>query len=113
MVLPMSIPFTNEEWAACIKVLRAVSEDRALAPDMDVLKGLVTRVYRDARKERRRSVREEKAAGDRAVMEATGRCRQEAIESAPLLPPPERAVTVLQRAVFCYICKAPYTEVDS
>ena len=34
--------------------MRAVSDDPSTIPDVDLLKGLATRLYRDARKERRR-----------------------------------------------------------
>lgn len=104
--------FSPAEWETCIKVLRAIGDEPALIPDRDLLKGLVTRLYRDARKERRRSIREEKSSADRATLETTLRCRQEALDPSPLLP--DRAAELrLRRPGSCYICKAPYTAVDS
>jgi NAD(P)-dependent dehydrogenase (short-subunit alcohol dehydrogenase family) len=85
---PGQAPFSRAEWETCLKVMRAVSEDPSAIPDVEVLKGLATRLYRDARKERRRAVREEKALADRVTTEATQRCRQEALTptGAPTLP---------------------------
>lgn len=109
---PVTPPFSAAEWDTCIKVLRAIGDDPATIPDVDVLKGLVTRLYRDARKERRRSSKEEKSSADRATMEATLRCRQESLDPAPLLPAREAELT-LRCPANCYVCKAPYTAVDS
>jgi NAD(P)-dependent dehydrogenase (short-subunit alcohol dehydrogenase family) len=105
-------PFSRDEWDACIKVLRAAADDPSTIPDVDLLKGLATRLYRDARKERRRSAKEEKSSVDRATMEATLRCRQESLDPTPLLPERTAELTLL-RAANCYICKAPYTAVDA
>jgi len=109
---PVTSSFSRDEWDACIKVLRAIGDDPDIIPDVDLLKGLVTRLYRDARKERRRSAREEKSSADRATIEATVRCRQEPLDSAPLLPERDAELT-LRRAANCYVCKALYTVVDT
>jgi NAD(P)-dependent dehydrogenase (short-subunit alcohol dehydrogenase family) len=109
---PVTPPFSREEWDACIKVLRAIADEPSTIPDVDVMKGLVTRLYRDSRKERRRATRKEKSSADRATMEATLRCRKESLDPIPLLPVREAELT-LQRPANCYVCKALYTAVDS
>lgn len=107
----MSAPFSHDEWNACIKVMRAIADDPTANPDTDLLKGLVTKVYREARKERRRVSRIEGAASDRATIEATERCRNESIEPTKKLHLGSTAL-VLRRAINCYVCKRPYTNVD-
>jgi len=50
--------FTQQEWEACIKVLKALSRVPELSPDNDTLKGLVTKLYKRAKKERKLEMRE-------------------------------------------------------
>jgi len=52
----MKIDFSNkygfslQEWQACLKVLRQLEKDPFLNPDNDLLGGLITKLYKDARK---------------------------------------------------------------
>ncbi|WP_212004071.1 SDR family NAD(P)-dependent oxidoreductase [Chitinophaga sp. HK235] len=47
----MENEFTREEWDTCIRVLQVLSRDPDQSPDNMVLKGLVTKLYKRAKKE--------------------------------------------------------------
>ncbi|MHA3774802.1 SDR family NAD(P)-dependent oxidoreductase [Verrucomicrobiota bacterium sgz303538] len=108
----MSSPFSHDEWKACIKVMRAISDDPSVNPDVELLKGLVTRIYRDARKERRRTAKDERSTADRVTIEATMRCCNESLNPASVLARPAGEL-ILRCAVNCYVCKSPYTVLDA
>lgn len=55
----MKNEFTKEEWDACIKVLQVLSRDPEQSLDTHTLKGLVTKLYRRAKKENKQSRVEE------------------------------------------------------
>ena len=47
----MKNDFTKEEWETCIKVLQVLSRDPGKSLDTMSLKGLVTKLYRRAKKD--------------------------------------------------------------
>lgn len=54
----MERAFTQEEWEACIKVLQVLSRDPEQSPDNMILKGLVTKLYKRAKKDNKAAVAE-------------------------------------------------------
>ena len=56
----MEKEFTQEEWDACIKVLQVLSRDPDKSLDTNMLKGLVTKLYRRAKKENKQTRFEER-----------------------------------------------------
>jgi hypothetical protein len=56
----MEKEFTQEEWDACIKVLQVLSRDPDKSLDTNMLKGLVTKLYRRAKKENKQNKFEER-----------------------------------------------------
>jgi NAD(P)-dependent dehydrogenase (short-subunit alcohol dehydrogenase family) len=51
----MKNEFTQEEWDACIKVLQVLSRDPEKSLDTQALKGLVTKLYRRAKKDNKQT----------------------------------------------------------
>ncbi|MEN8217447.1 MAG: hypothetical protein ABFS56_13980 [Pseudomonadota bacterium] len=62
---------TAEEWATCIKVLQVAGENPAAVPDMETLIRLGTKLYKFARKQRRRLNKQQRRDADRAVRESS------------------------------------------
>lgn len=101
--------FSPEEWAACLKVLDAVGRAPGLAPDPERLERAVARVYKKARRIRRKDSAAGRRRDDRATVEATGRVRgalEVADADADAETRPLRA-----RSRSCYICKRRYRDV--
>jgi NAD(P)-dependent dehydrogenase (short-subunit alcohol dehydrogenase family) len=132
-------PFDPEDFAACLRVLQAVQADRgcltrltqAQRRELLTLAGLVAKPERHElvrmAKAFRRAERESAQQQDRQAIEQAGlRLQRRSASYAPLwLPPPEAdgagadepaASPVaprpgLRKALSCYVCKQPYTEV--
>ena len=127
-------PFTADEFAACLRVLLAVRADRGCLTrltqeqrrELLTLAGLVTRPERHElvrmAKAFRRAERQSAQRQDRKAIAQAGLRLQRRSESyAPLwLPPPDAEARAaepsahrpgLHKALSCYVCKQPYTEV--
>lgn len=100
-------PFSATEWSTCLKVLDALGREPGLAPDPARLERAVARIYKKARRLRRKASAEERQATDRATVAATGRAR----ESAEVAHAPPTALRARSR--LCYICKGRYREVHA
>ncbi len=118
MSVPTDPPFSPQEWQACLKVLQVLSRNPEAAPDTFQLKGLVTKLHKQARKViRKESLREQRAA-DRRVEENTVLVGQEALPGTlqPVIPEStQRAAAPASFALMqpnrCYVCKHPYQQV--
>ncbi len=118
MSLPDEPSFSPQEWQACLKVLQVLSRNPDAAPDTFQLKGLVTKLHKQARKTiRKESLREQRAA-DRLVEESTVLVQQEAVPAAaqPVLPESAPGAATprsfaLSQPNRCYVCKRLYQEV--
>jgi NAD(P)-dependent dehydrogenase (short-subunit alcohol dehydrogenase family) len=131
-------PFSADEFAACLRVLRAVHADRGCLTrltaeqrrELLTLAGLVAKPERHElvrmAKAFRRAERQSAQQQDRQAIEQAGlRLQRRSATYAPLwLPPPEAAAEAaavaegpvaqrpgLRKALSCYVCKQPYTEV--
>ncbi|MCP3924996.1 MAG: SDR family NAD(P)-dependent oxidoreductase [Desulfobacterales bacterium] len=51
----MEYGFTKDEWESCIKVLKTLSKDPFQSPDLELSKGLISKIYKKARKINRRN----------------------------------------------------------
>jgi NAD(P)-dependent dehydrogenase (short-subunit alcohol dehydrogenase family) len=109
--------FSPEEWQACIKVLQVLSRNPKLAEDSPVMKGLVAKLNRQARKSIRKQNQQQKGAHDRLVSENTIRYQQEPKQMASQtllpqsLPLPPVIGQLLKQPRACYICKNSFQEV--
>ncbi len=132
-------PFDAEDFATCLRVLQAVQADRgcltrltqAQRRELLTLAGLVAKPERHElvrmAKAFRRAERESAQQQDRQAIEQAGlRVQRRSASYAPLwLPPPDAAGpgsaatatepapqrAELRKALSCYVCKQPYTEV--
>lgn len=124
---------TDGELAACVAVLQAIHDDRALLASLPLaqrralltLAGQVSRPGRDRQRSLarafRRSEREQRQQQDRQAIEQSGlRLQRRSQAYTPLwLPPPAEdaldggadAAATLHGARACYVCKQPYTQV--
>jgi NAD(P)-dependent dehydrogenase (short-subunit alcohol dehydrogenase family) len=104
--------FTNDEWAACIKVLQALQDNPFDNPDNDRFKTLVTAVHRKAQKQKRKANAVERREHDNALIKAT-----EVVSNAQNIKTnyshtdiyDEREIS-LQNQKRCYCCNEPYTQ---
>lgn len=107
--------FTQAEWDTCIKVLQVLSRDPEAALDVMTLKGLVTKLSRDAKKRQRT----EAATRDRQLISQTRLWQANAEVNHPVLPiatsamadQPSDSVGRLHTPRRCYVCKAAFSEV--
>jgi NAD(P)-dependent dehydrogenase (short-subunit alcohol dehydrogenase family) len=95
------------DWQACLRVLARVADDPRAAPDGEALERAVARLYKRARKARRKESGHERKAHDRAEVERVLRQR-EAGEVAPAEP-----VRLEAGARHCYVCHARYRDLDA
>jgi NAD(P)-dependent dehydrogenase (short-subunit alcohol dehydrogenase family) len=127
-------PFSDDEFAACLRVLRAAQTDRGCLTRLTqqqrreflTLAGLVAKPERHElvrmAKAFRRAERESAQQQDRQAIEQAGlRLQRRSASYAPLwLPPPDAEAaaaepaapaTGLHKALACYVCKQRYAEV--
>ncbi len=96
-------PFTPDEWQSCLKVLQHLSCEPYDAPELERMKTLVTKIYKQARKVRQQASRIEDGHHDRAAKACTGRVQQENGIDLSTTPKDE-----LKRPVACYVCRESY-----
>lgn len=133
----MENEFTKEEWDACIKVLKVLSRDPDKSLDTLSLKGLVTKLYKRAKKDNKLQAAEEQqnkpaiTTGVLSLQKAQKLSRQQSIlkqyDKKVVLTQtvmhrkyelPDNEATLdakealeLTRYQKCYICKTPYRQV--
>lgn len=123
-----------EDLATCLRVLEAGGDLDPEHPDSVTLQRAVGRLFKEVKRNRRRTARDKRLAADRAVIEATATGSADRIDDETLgldlkpareLPAgsvpetvdgrpvdPERFAGQLIRSQNCYICKRPFTLVD-
>jgi NAD(P)-dependent dehydrogenase (short-subunit alcohol dehydrogenase family) len=102
-----------EDMETCLQVLQRIADYPTLIPRSDRFNGLISKVYKEGKRDDRRIEREKLQAADRALMATTSmvQIQRDAVPLAALPPPSAGADRTLNRAENCYICKAAYTEV--
>lgn len=100
-------PFTPEDWQSCMRVLQHLAREPYAVPDLERMKTLVTKVYKQARKLRQQQNRMVDKQLDSAAKAQTQRVQGfRDTTTEPLVPVegPE-----LKRPQACYVCRQPYT----
>ena len=102
-----------EEMENCLRVLQQVADCPALTRQNPRFNGLITKVYKEARRDDQRAERWRQQTEDRALQSTTGmvRIQRDALPAAALPPPDSDVTRTLNRPESCYICKARYTQV--
>ena len=129
MMDPPSSPPSDDDFGACVRVLKAIEADRSLLTrltqdqrrELLTLAGLVSKPERHDLKKMakafRRAERNAAKQADRLVLEQAGLRNQRRAEIyTPLwLPPPDAAMDSerpeLNQERACYVCKQPFTRV--
>ena len=106
------------EMEIALKVLREVAVVDQRHPDFITLRQATSHLFKAAKKERRREIREAVADADRAVVAATATGAPDRIDDETRGIPISSATSAptagtLIKARGCYICKQPYTVVDA
>ncbi len=107
-------PFGQDDWEACLRVLEALGDRPEAAPDPERIERLVARLYRAARRGRRKVSARARQDADRATIERTGRV---SAAPSPGGTPAEPAgdtpfvKRLRSRSRRCYTCKGRYREV--
>jgi len=104
---------TAEEWATCIKVLQLAGENPAAVPYLDTLARLGTKLYKFARKQRRRLNKQHRRDSDRAVRESSLRCQSEPLDEMnnAAAPQPSTLSQQTHKFIRCYVCKQQYRDI--
>ncbi|MBN9643484.1 SDR family NAD(P)-dependent oxidoreductase [Corynebacterium mendelii] len=129
--MPDQSPIDPDELDICLKVLRRAGDLDDEHPDSVVLQRAVGRLFKAVKKSRRKKARQKRLDADRAVLAKTATANPRRLDdetSGLLITPAEGQHKALgpgdvatpygfagklQRAQNCYVCKKPYTLVDS
>lgn len=102
--------FTPEEWAACIKVLGIVKDHPNEVPDLDFMKGLISKVYKNARKERRKETEIGRRQEDLSTKQQTYIFHYQTGKPEEFEMPEEESL-LLNKSTGCYACGTRFHEV--
>lgn len=116
--------FNIEEWESCIKVLRALAKDPYSSPDTQIVKGLITKIYKKVRKDNKKIIEQQTREADNALLESTiiknlpeNRLPELTVEkqdvnNTNLFNETEsNSVSILRKTINCYICKQKFNKV--
>ncbi|TCI91150.1 SDR family oxidoreductase [Tenacibaculum sp. M341] len=109
-----SYKFTQEEWEHCIKVLKELKEDPFNNPDNQLFSGLVTKIYKKAKKQKGNEIAKVKREHDMNVLkEAT--IFNNAMDNKTLYSEGEKKKSkkykTLHKPKNCYVCNTEYKQV--
>ncbi len=101
-----------EQMAACLEVLQRVAERPSLVRGNARFNGLVSKVYKEARRNEQREERFQRQQQDRALQASTVmvQIQRDATSAAALPPPPTDASRRLHEPETCYVCKEPFVD---
>lgn len=102
-----------EEMEICLQVLQRIADAPGIVRDNDRFKGLISKIYKEAKRGDLRAEKWRQRVEDRALQAATGmvQIQRDALSAAALPAPDMPGGRVLNQPESCYICKASYTEV--
>lgn len=103
------LPFSEDELETCLQVLQSVSESPEIMDEHERFKGLVTKIHRAAKRQKRQSRQRKMVEADRVATEATQIVRQQQSSPAPRITS-GISTGALLRARHCYVCKDPFTK---
>lgn len=107
--------FNKEEWQTCLNILQHLSEspDNLPATDPAQFKSLITKIYKQGRKQQRKQETFEKRSQDHVLDEQTTLFQKNHITNHPTLKPiVENQAKTQHYQTFrrCYVCKNKYTQ---
>lgn len=104
--------FTPEEWAACIRVLGIVKDHPNEVPDLDFMKGLISKVYKNARRERRKETEFQRREEDLSTKQQTYIFHYQTGKPEEFAMPDEESLH-LNKSTGCYACGKRFHEVHA
>jgi NAD(P)-dependent dehydrogenase (short-subunit alcohol dehydrogenase family) len=107
----MEIP--PEEMEHCLRILQRIADTPGIIRRNDRFKGLISKIYKESKRDDQREERWRQRVEDRALLATTAmvQIQRDAVSVAALLPSESAHVKTLNRPENCYICKADYTQV--
>jgi len=108
-----SEPLSAEEMDQCLRMLQQIADSPRTVSQNERFKGLISKIYKESKRDDQRADRWRREQEDRAVRNATGmvQIQRDAVPAVALLPAKVDAARTLNKPECCYICKSPYTEV--
>lgn len=104
-------PIRDNDWQTCIKVLQQIARNPELTPDVMTLKGLVTKIYKQAKKSNRDQVKASQKAYDLQLKASTALFQHHLADYGDLiLPEQQQGKQLLQKQIRCYTCKEKFQE---
>ena len=102
-----------EDMETCMQVLQQIADSHGLIRRDDRFNGLISRIYKEGKRDDLRAEKWRKRVEDIALQARTGmvQIQRDAIPATALPAPPAPNGTVLHQPECCYICKTDYTEV--
>ncbi|OUL26548.1 short-chain dehydrogenase [Nostoc sp. RF31YmG] len=102
----MNIP--PQEWQICLKVLQQISEDSALINSDERFKSLIAKIYKNSKKEVRRTIQQSQMAEDQQLKAMTVMVQNQ-LQQKPAAALSHASVSArLKKSATCYVCKAAY-----
>ncbi len=107
----MSMP--PEDMELCLKLLQQIADAPLLVRRDDRFKGLISKIYKECKRDDLKAERWRKEQEDRALRAATAmvQMQRDALPIALLPPPAAPSGKRLHNPEACYICKKDFTEV--
>ncbi len=102
-----------EDMELCLQLLQRIADTPGIVRCNDRFKGLISKIYKESKRDDQREERWRQRMEDRATQATTAmvQIQRDAVSVAALPPPESSRSTTLNRPQTCYICKADYTEV--
>ncbi len=102
-----------EEMQTCMQVLQQIADSHGLIRRDDRFNGLISRIYKEGKRDDQRAEKWRKRVEDLALQATTGmvQIQRDAVPAALLPAPAAPTGRALNQPESCYICKAEYTEV--
>lgn len=104
--------FSPEEWESCLKVLGILKDDPDKVPDLEQVKGLVSRIYKNARRERRKESDLQRKQEDLSAKQQSYMFHYQTGKPEEYAPSDEDSV-LLNKSTGCYACGKRFHEVHA
>jgi NAD(P)-dependent dehydrogenase (short-subunit alcohol dehydrogenase family) len=107
-------PLSPEELETCLELMQRMADSYRTMPPNERLLSLIRKLYREGKRRLKQQEIEEKRRQmleDRAVLASTQLVQVQREDEGPSALPPPAASRTLHNPEYCYVCKAPYTEV--
>ncbi len=105
-------PVSDAEMEQCLDILQLIANSPGVVRRNDRFKGLISKIYKESKRNDQREEKWRKRLADRDAMASTGmvQIQRDAIAAAALPSGDVPATRILDKPESCYICKAAYTE---